>query len=86
MSGTVASRLAPVKLFQQEEEMVGWGGALQGCGVPGAADSGEGSLEEAGPHQPGQRACSEQQEGRWEACTQVPRGLCWGIESWLITP
>ena len=63
---------------------VGW--ALQGCGVPGAADSGEGSLEEAGPHQPGQRACSEQQEGRWEACTQVPRGLCWGIESWLITP
>ena len=53
MSGTAAARLAPVKLFQQEEEMVGWDGALQGCGVPGAADSGAGSLEEAEPHQPG---------------------------------
>lgn len=65
--------------------MVGWGGALQGCRVPGASDSREGSLEEAGPHQPGRRACSKQQEGRCEACTQVPRGLHWGIESWLIT-
>ena len=45
--------MAPVKLFQKEEEMVGWDGALQGCGVPGAADSGAGSLEEAEPHQPG---------------------------------
>ena len=34
--------------------MVGWGGALQGCRVPGASDSREGSLEEAGPHQPAQ--------------------------------
>lgn len=66
--------------------MVGWDGALQGCGVPGAADSGEGSLEEAEPHQSGRWAGSEQQEGRCEACTRVPRSLRWGIESRLITP